>query len=193
MSADKQRSFESGVLDFGLSGNVEIPSLSAGRDGRIYCVFSQDTKAIWIAATHDGGKTWGRPARVMGCPGPGYITDANALVRPGRITVYAAFVPDEPGSQTRRSQFLASSSTDDGATWSKPAPLPVDHRYVVGKIHPPVWLDDKTVVMGYSWDLNADLGKPFKDEPGMCLRSGALISTDAGLTWTPGNDAGKQT
>ena len=188
LMAETKPYFESGRLDFGLTGNVEIPSLTAGPDGRIYCVFSQNTQTIWLAATSDGGRTWEKPSKVMSCPGPGYITDANVLACPDRLTVFATYVPDDPNSKTRHSQFLASTRADGGTTWTKPEALPIAHHYPVGKIHTPVWLNDKTVVMGYSWDLNADLGKPFRDEPGMCIKSGVLISTDAGRTWTPGKD-----
>ncbi len=180
--------FESGRLELGLAGDVELPNLAAGPDGAIYCVFSQNIQAIWLASTRDAGKTWGRPSRVMACPGPGYITDANALVHENRITVYATFVPKDPNNKFAHSQFPAASSTDGGATWSAAEPLPVPRRYTCGKTHVPVWLDGQSVVMGYSWEVAAEESRPVGEEGGMFLRSGVLISHDAGKTWTPGGD-----
>lgn len=186
--ADKEPFFELGKVETGLPGNVEIPSLGADRDGRIYCVFSQNIQAIWLMATPDTGKTWEKPVRVMDCPGPGYITDANILVAPGRLTVYTTFVPKNTEKTFARSQTMASSSTDGGATWSPAESLPMPHRYICGKIHVPVRLDDQTVAMGYSWDVPAEEGKPAGTEGGMFLKSGVLLSRDGGRSWTPGGD-----
>jgi lysophospholipase L1-like esterase len=97
-------------------------------------------------------------------------------------------VPKDPYSKFRSSQFLASSSTDGAKTWSPPEPISIPHKYVVGKIHAPVWMDEKTVVMGYSWDVPAQEGMPAGSEGQMFLKSGVLISQDSGRTWTPGGD-----
>ncbi|NOX53314.1 MAG: hypothetical protein GXP27_02525 [Planctomycetes bacterium] len=177
-------------LGQGLSGNVEIPTLGTD-DGRIiYCVYSNNTRSIWIQSTHDAGRTWSRPVRVMGLPSPRYITDANILVDGRRLTVFATHVldlPDKPG-RFARSVFQVAVSEDGGASWSKPQPMPSDRNYVVGCIHAPVWLDGDTVVMGYSWDVPAQQKKPAASEGGMYLKSGVLISHDRGRTWAPGAD-----
>ncbi|HID23810.1 MAG TPA: hypothetical protein EYP14_15630, partial [Planctomycetaceae bacterium] len=177
-------------LGEGLSGNVEIPTLGTG-DGRIiYCVYSNNTRSIWIQSTRDAGRSWSRPVQVMELPGPRYITDANILVDGQRLTVFATHVLDLPGKSGRfaRSVFQVAVSEDGGASWSKPRPMPLDRNYVVGCIHAPVWLDGDTVVMGYSWDVPAQQQKPAAAEGGMYLKSGVLISHDRGRTWTPGTD-----
>jgi len=180
--------FETGVLPTGLPGNVEIPCLAADAAGTIWCTFSHDIHSIWIMKTVDAGRHWSRPVKVMDCLGPGYITDATVLVCPDRLRVYATYVPKDAENRFRRSRFLESVSTDGGRTWSPPTPVPIPHRYVCGKIHPPVWLDADTVVMGYSWDVPAEEGRPADSEGGMFLKSGVLISRDRGATWTPGAD-----
>jgi len=132
----------------------------------------------------------------MGLPAPQYITDANLLVDGQRLTVFATHVldlPDAPG-KIAQSLLQAAVSEDGGATWSAPKPVPVPHKYVCGCVHAPVWLADRgrsggdTVVMGYSWDVPAEEGKPASDEGGMYLKAGVLISHDRGRTWTPGGD-----
>ncbi|MBM3477463.1 MAG: exo-alpha-sialidase, partial [Armatimonadetes bacterium] len=107
-----------------------------------------------------------------------------------RITVIATHVldaPDHPGA-IARSEFLAAMTDDGGRTWSAPQAIPLPHKYVCGCIHAPVWLDGDRVVMGWSWDVPAEEGKPVTDEGAMHLRAGVLISEDRGRTWTPGQD-----
>jgi len=177
-------------LKSGLPGSIEIPTLGTW-DGRlVYCVYSNDIRSIWVQWTRDAGRTWAKPVEVMGLPGGRYITDPNVLVDRDRITVIATHVldaPDHPGA-IARSESLAAMSDDGGRTWSPPQAIPVPHKYVCGCIHAPVWLDGDRVVMGWSWDVPAEEGKPVADEGAMHLRAGVLISEDRGRTWTPGQD-----
>jgi lysophospholipase L1-like esterase len=177
-------------LGAGLKGNVEIPTLGTSDGRTIYCVYSSNTRSIWLQATRDAGRTWSKPVKVMGLPGPRYITDANILVDGRRLTVFATHVlelPDRPG-RFARSVFRVAVSEDGGRSWTEQPPLPLDRNYVVGCIHAPVWLDGDTVVMGYSWDVPAQQRRPAASEGGMYLKSGVLISTDRGRTWVRGGD-----
>jgi lysophospholipase L1-like esterase len=126
----------------------------------------------------------------MGLPSPSYITDPTVLVDGKRITVIATHVLDEPGQQGKiaHSVFRVAVSEDAGRTWAEAGTIPVPHRYVCGCVHVPVWLGGDTVVMGYSWDVPAEEGKPASDEGGMYLKAGVLISHDRGCTWAPGAD-----
>jgi lysophospholipase L1-like esterase len=183
-------SFEIGELKSGLPGSIEIPTLGTWDGKLVYCVYSNDIRSIWVQWTRDAGRTWARPVQVMGLPGGRYITDANVLVDRDRITVIATHVldaPDHPGA-IAQSEFLAATSEDGGRTWSPPQAIPLARKYVCGCIHAPVWLDGDAVVMGWSWDVPAEEGKPVTDEGAMHLRAGVLISEDRGRTWTPGQD-----
>lgn len=173
-----------------LAGDVEIPTLGTSDGNTIYCVYSQNINSIWIQATRDGGKIWSEPVQVMGLPSPRYITDANILVDGKRLTVFATHVlesVDHP-DKIARSVFQVAVSEDSGLTWSPPVVLPIQHNYVVGCIHAPVWMDGDTVVMGYAWDVPAENNRPAASEGGMFLKSGVLISGDRGRTWKPGSD-----
>jgi lysophospholipase L1-like esterase len=183
-------SFEIGELKSGLPGSIEIPTLGTWDGKLVYCVYSNDIRSIWVQWTRDAGRTWARPVQVMGLPGGRYITDPNILVDRDRITVIATHVldaPDHPGA-IAQSEFLAATSEDGGRTWSPPQAIPLARKYVCGCIHAPVWLDGDAVVMGWSWDVPAEEGKPVTDEGAMHLRAGVLISEDRGRTWTPGQD-----
>jgi lysophospholipase L1-like esterase len=178
-------------LQSGLPGSIEIPTLGTWDGKTVYCVYSNDIKSIWVQSTQDSGKTWTEPVQVMGLSAPRYITDANLLVDRDRITVFATHVLESVDfpNKIAHSVFQTSVSEDGGRSWSAPTPLPSLHRYVCGCIHVPVWLDGDTVVMGWSWDVPAEEGKPSGTEGGMHLRAGVLISKDRGKTWTPGDDA----
>jgi lysophospholipase L1-like esterase len=183
-------SFEIGELKSGLPGSIEIPTLGTWDGKLVYCVYSNDIRSVWVQWTRDAGRTWAKPVQVMGLPGGRYITDANVLVDRDRITVIATHVldaPDHPGA-IAQSEFLAATSEDGGRTWSPPQAIPLARKYVCGCIHAPVWLDGDAVVMGWSWDVPAEEGKPVTDEGAMHLRAGVLISEDRGRTWTPGQD-----
>jgi len=182
--------FECAPLPTGLAGNVEIPTLGTDDGRTVYCVYSQNVSSIWIQRTTDAGRSWSAAVQVMGLPAPTYITDANVLVDGQRVTVFATHVlesADTPG-KIAHSVIQVAVSEDGGSTWSPPTPLPLARRYVCGCIHAPVWLDGYTVVMGYSWDVPAEEGRPAADEGGMFLKAGVLISHDRGRTWTPGGD-----
>jgi hypothetical protein len=178
---------------FGLQGKLAFPSVARrADDDTIFCAFAfkrlSHWESIYIVSTHDQGKTWSDAHLVMGCPGPGYIADPNILITSAGVTVFATFVPKDPAGRFARSQFLRSTSIDGVTGWSTPEAIELPHKYVSGKIQPPVWIDRSTVVMGYSYDLLADHGTPATRESEMYARAGVLISHDAGQNWKPAGD-----
>ncbi len=187
-AAGEKPFFETGPLTFGMSGDLVIPILASGPDGRIYCAFSHDSKPICVAWTKDGGKTWSSPVEAIGLPGPGYSVDANLLVSGRGVKVFTTFVPRDEKGLISKSKFVFAESRDGGRSWSAPGVLDVPHAYLCGKVHVPVWLDPSTVVMAYSYDLPAETGRPVSEERKMLLRSGVLISRDSGATWKAGGD-----
>lgn len=182
--------FEMRALDTGLTGDVEIPRVATWDGQTLYCAYSHTTSSIWVQRSDDAGRTWSKPVQAMGLSEPRYITDANLLVDRDRVTVFATHVLELPefSGKLARSVYRSAASTDGGVTWSAPEAIPLPRRYVSGCVHVPVWLDGDTVVMGWSWDVPAQEGKPSATEGGMHGRSGMLISTDRGRTWTPGAD-----
>lgn len=189
--ADSRPFFELSHPTFGATGNLAIPSTAyRASDGAIFCAFIENdgTSAIDISSTRDAGRSWSKAVRVMACPGEGYIADPTVLVSPNVVSVFATYVPKDPSGAFARSQFLRSDSPDGIKDWTQPTEVKVPHQYVSGKTHAPVWLDDRRVVMGYSYDLPAERKQPVKLERDMYSRAGVLISADAGATWAPGGD-----
>jgi hypothetical protein len=66
--------------------------------------------------------------------------------------------------------------------------MPQEHKYYAGLNHPGLRLRDGMLIMGYSWDLLAEAGRPPMHQGEMDLKSGVLRSGDGGMTWTAGAD-----
>jgi len=179
--------FEVVPVDTGFPNASVLPGLGKADDGTIYCAFSARQAAIMVMSSKDGGRTWSEPVQAISMPTPGYIVDNNFLCVDDKVTVYATFVPD-PSPPYDDSDTLFATSQDGGKTWSEPGEIPIPHNYVCGKVHIPVWLDQNTVVMGYSWEKGADQAEGAKGEGAMICVSGVLISHNRGETWTPGGD-----
>lgn len=185
------RAFEKGHLAVGGQTKAWLPNLAVLDDGAILCAYvsarARPLDCIQAVRTDDAGKSWSQPVNVMPAPANGYIADPNVLVVGKRATVFATFVPDTQPPLSR-SETWASSSEDGGRTWAAHVRLPPAHKYTSGKVHVPLTLSDGTIVMGYSWDVPAEQGRPTGAEQRMIARAGVLRSKDGGATWTPGGD-----
>ena len=179
--------FEKNRLDTGFPGKSYLPNLAKADDGTIFCAFCVALDSIWITQSRDAGKTWAEPVKVMDMPREGYIADPNVLVVGSRVTVFATFLP-APSPPYDYNETLASTSEDAGLTWSQPVEIAIPRKYVTGKIHVPIWLDEDTVAMAYAWDVPAEEGRAADNEPDMHTRCGLLFSHDGGRTWTAGGD-----
>jgi len=185
--------FATGVVPVENGRRAALATLARLPDGRMLSCYSRlrgdipDFDSIWCVSTADLGRTWSAPVKVIERPGPGYITDPVILVLGEQITVLATYVvaPYPPFS---RSENWGITSTDGGRTWADPFQIKMPHRYCSGKIHPPLVLDDGTLLIGYGWDMHAEQGKAVNTEPEMQARAGLLRSTDGGRTWTAGAD-----
>lgn len=188
---DSNGAFETGYVPVGGMNKAWLPNVARLEDGSILCVCAIGTaprlSAIHAVRTLDAGRTWSKPITVMQAPAPGLIADPNILVVNGRITVFATHLPSAL-PPFAYGEYWASTSTDLGRTWSPHTRVPRVHKYMTGKVHVPIKLRDGTILMGYSWDTNADRGKPSHNEPAMLDKAGVLRSTDGGQTWKPGED-----
>ncbi len=144
------------------------------RDGRIVGAFSRD-----------GGRTWSEPVTLIDIPGK-MDADPSIIIDGRRILVYSTTV--EIPNRIERSEVWMTVSEDEGRQWSAPLRIEMPYKYVVGKRHLGLKLRDGTLIMPFSWDLWAEAGTPARTEGEMDLKSGVLLSTDGGLTWTPHGD-----
>lgn len=165
------------------------PCLSRLSDGRLLLVWcsaplEQCTGSILGAFSGDFGRTWTEPTLLLAAS-PVPAGDPSTVVSGQRIIVTAT-VPHGPGIAT--TTITAIRSDDNGQTWSPPYQIPMNHRYICGKIHPGARLKSGRLLMGYSWDVILEQGKTLQFESQMHTRTGAMISTDNGLTWRNGGD-----
>ncbi len=143
-----------------------------------------DRRIVIVGAfSKDGGRSWGDPKVLIQTAGMGDY-DPNVVVDGNRILVYSTTTP-VPQPVIDRSDVWMTYTEDEGVTWTKPAEIKTEFKYLVGKRHIGVKLKDGTLAMPFSWDLWAQAGTPASTEGEMDLKSGILVSKDRGLTWTP--------
>jgi predicted neuraminidase len=160
-----------------------------GRNGTLLCTFSHTREdggtQIAVTSSEDAGTTWSAAEIVATPPERGYLADSTLLVTSSGIHVYWTQVL-EPYVHSR---FMVSARKDGSPEWSAPSDLNIPRRYISGKVQPPIWLDGKTAVMGFSYDVLAETGKPASEERRMYCRAGILRSVDEGATWSILNDS----
>lgn len=182
---------EIGHVPVGGMTKAWLPNLAKLADGSILCVYTYGDaprlSSIQVVRTVDAGKTWSKPLTVMEIGPPGLLADPNILVVGDRITVFATHLPDAK-PPFAYGEYWASTSNDLGNTWNSPTHVPRFHTYMTGKVHVPIKLRDGTILMGYSWDTNAERGSPSHNEPEMVIKAGVLRSSNGGRTWKPGAD-----
>lgn len=158
------------------------------------------TWSLYVARSSDGGGRWSSPVAVAGGPdapgevhphgesSPRLVAAADgrvALVWPNSITV--------PGRKWPAAMLRFASSSDGGATWSRPITLnddttgaPVSHQF-----HGATWAGDSGLVV--AWLDERDVAAPIAagadghaehaSEPDATIY--LTSSADFGRTWTP--------
>ena len=138
---------------YGLRGAVET------KNGRILLPLSDAPhyRTVFLVESLDGGQNWGRPQAVAS--GEGHEFEEPAILR-GHNDKLILVLRD---NVTRR--LHQCLSTDDGRSWSAPAPLPIT-GYPADLLR----LTDGRILLTYGWR-----------QPGYGIR--AVFSEDDGATW----------
>jgi acyl-CoA thioesterase-1 len=151
-------------------------------DGTLLTPYSLDLQTCWIVTSKDHGKTWSEPRKVFTNPDGGYACDPDTFVLGNTVGVLETRVPP-PYPPYTRSETWGVFSEDGGQTWGEPVQVSVPHQYLVGKIHRLITLDDGSLLMPVSYDVQMEKDQPVSDEGTMVLASGVLVSRDRGRTW----------
>lgn len=145
----------------------------------------------------DGGITWSAPVDLAGgsvqAENPeadwAYPDPCLVVGHDGRVLFFCLTQNhDRWGVDISHTHFFRRISEDGGETFGPLEELPRHKQYYVGMVHQGLRLRNGSLIMGYSWDVLAEAGRPPAHQGEMDLKSGALISHDNGLTWTPGAD-----
>ncbi|HJN15730.1 MAG TPA: exo-alpha-sialidase [Armatimonadota bacterium] len=139
-----------------------------------------------LVTSEDGGLTWSEPNLIVYVP-PDTRDWAFGQADDGRLIlafcVTGAYTDGRHGFEAAQYHPWVTTSDDDGAQWSNPAPLdcsPLQYSALFGKI---ITLADGTVLLhGYGWHQPEDEGDELPaDKQGMF--NYLLRSTDDGRTW----------
>ena len=131
--------FNMSIEKFSISRDPELyeawPDAALAADGRLVCVFSEcthhgnrDYTRIMLADSFDRGRTW-TPKRPLteGTRNRDYYYNCARItrLRDGRLAVSVDKMPLNGESRTREAVNLLYFSSDNGRSWSAPAPVPL--------------------------------------------------------------------
>ena len=137
------------IGDFG--GIVAMASVIALRDGAHAAFFHDDGRffakepgkpvfTVYQTRSTDGGVTWGTPTVVISAP-PLHLCEPGVLRSPDGKTLAMLL---RENSRTAASQLILSS--DEGSTWSRPEPLPME---LTGDRHVGVFAPDGRLFVSF--------------------------------------------
>jgi hypothetical protein len=109
------------------------PSAAAGPDGTLYVGYvlvngDGSAASVVVAASRDGGRSWGSPSVVTPGLQSGVYNDKDMIAvddgqDPHRGYVYAVWDQDEPAGKTPSQAVMLAWSPPGGARWSAPVVL----------------------------------------------------------------------
>lgn len=174
------------------------PDLDFGADGTLYLSFTSFAKvegagivpdAVWVAVSHDGGRTLSEPTRASG-PLAFQVRLAAHPTRPNRLylTWVQASSVGSWGFTSDSNPIVVSRSYDGGATWADPVPVtsPKRPRAVApalalgaGRDLYVAYLDVGDDRLDYAGGHEGRGGDPYPGRWSLVLAR----STDGGATW----------
>ncbi|MBL7735912.1 MAG: exo-alpha-sialidase [Chitinophagaceae bacterium] len=169
------------------------PTIARLNDDRLLCVYSKEEKnnfeqyriVVEGIFSDDHGISWSKPVILIDAD-PSLSLDASIVVTSKAVIVNSTVVPKTHYKFVSTSKTMAVRSEDNGKTWSEVYEIPINHRYVAGKINPGVTLDNGVSFFPYAWDKGLQTkAKISGDNEQNCI-SGLMLSIDGGLSWKQG-------
>jgi hypothetical protein len=161
--------------------SVGDPAISFGANNTVYYAnigFNRvdESDAIFVSVSPDGGATWGNPVLVANSGGTTFFNDKvwiGADPGSGRATVSWTRFKDNPQSGYVESPIVAATTANFGTSWSNWVDVSGIHRYDQGSV--PVYGLDGTVYVSFE---SANPNDGFNDW------NVVAKSTNGGASWT---------
>ena len=174
----------------------------AGNAYQISITFSSDEtiSSVLVSKSTNGGVSWAAPKTLIRTQSDLTLNDKESITadptRPGYVYAIWDQVATLPGQENRgdqsflhsfayRAEPTFSRSTDGGATWSPAVHLSSQNMFTIG--HQIVVLPDGTLVDVF----DTGHGSGLQPSPNQIFE-GVMLSTDAGVTWTPPSRAANE-
>lgn len=173
-------------------------------DGRLMTTFTQMTSLLakgryWACVSYssDGGKSWTEPEMLFSdhCPFEDFpeqlqnFADPNVAVFDDKIVAFCVSLRYDPNLwDLKATRVWYRISENSGKTWSPIREKKMHKKFVSGMNHPGLRLRDNSVILGYSWDKQAESGRSTEGEGDQVYTAGVLRTVDKGTTWIPGGD-----
>lgn len=135
------------------------PDLAWSSDGSLYLVFvtltgrGNNPEAVWLSSSKDAGKSWSNPKRILGA----YAFQVRIALDRSNGDLYVTWLQANEHALGTLSftetglPILATTSRDDGVTWSDPARVSAPERDRVGAAVPVVGPSGRLYVLFYDF------------------------------------------
>jgi hypothetical protein len=161
--------------------SVGDPAISFGTNNTVYYAnigFNRvdESDAIFVSVSRDGGQTWGNPVLVANSGGGIFFNDKvwiGADPQSGKATVSWTRFRDNPKVGYVESPIVAASTSNFGSTWSSWVEVSGSYRYDQGSV--PIYGNDGSVYVSFE---SANPNDGYNDW------NIVAKSTDGGATWT---------
>ena len=190
--------FETGIAAAAEDRALCYPcSLAQLPDGRLVATFCDGRGCVIYSA--DNGRTWSGMEALFHPDAPfaeqpdcaQSFVDTAVVVYKDRVEALNISLHrhEPPWLDLSATRVWRRTSFDSGKSWGPIAEVPMHKKYVCGITNAGLRLSDGSIILGYSWEENAEKGGAVPDGEGaQSYVCGILRTVDEGAAWRPGGD-----